>query len=142
MIQQTIEKKILWGDMDPAGIVYYPRYYQWMDGATHQFFENNSLNLNSLMLERNIQFALAETACEYFSPGGYHQIILINTHIEQMDKHTVTLRHNITEKDDGRILVNGMEKRICLEIQAPGKMMAIEIPPDIRELLNKAFPKF
>ena len=37
MFQNVIERQIGWGDLDPAGIVYYPRYYEWIDAAGHLF---------------------------------------------------------------------------------------------------------
>ena len=27
--------EVTWGDCDPAGIVFYPRYFAWMDQASH-----------------------------------------------------------------------------------------------------------
>ena len=29
-----LTQTLAWGDCDPAGIIYYPTYYRWMDGAT------------------------------------------------------------------------------------------------------------
>jgi 4-hydroxybenzoyl-CoA thioesterase len=33
-----------WGDCDPAGIVFYPRYFAWFDRAAHRFFEAKGLD--------------------------------------------------------------------------------------------------
>ena len=34
-MQRTVE----WGDCDPAGIIFYPTYYRWMDAASWHLFE-------------------------------------------------------------------------------------------------------
>ena len=33
-----------WGDCDEAGIVYYPRYFYWMDCAFHRFLRARGLS--------------------------------------------------------------------------------------------------
>src|SRR6202051_1069698 len=32
------EITVEWGDCDPAGIVYYPAYFRWIDQATYRLF--------------------------------------------------------------------------------------------------------
>jgi len=32
-----------WGDCDPAGIVYYPRYFEYFDACTNALFESAGL---------------------------------------------------------------------------------------------------
>ena len=31
--------RVQWGDCDPAGIVFYPRYFEWFDACTILLFE-------------------------------------------------------------------------------------------------------
>jgi len=62
-MKNTVHRKIMWGDLDSLGIVFYPRYYEWIDAAGHLFFDAIGLNLGSLMNERKIQFGLIETNC-------------------------------------------------------------------------------
>ena len=34
----TIQLHVEFGDCDPAGIVFYPNYFRWMDVGTRRFF--------------------------------------------------------------------------------------------------------
>ena len=34
----TMNVEIRFGDCDPAGIVFFPRYHRWMDAASLHFF--------------------------------------------------------------------------------------------------------
>lgn len=138
MIENTIEKKILWGHLDPVGIVYYPKYYEWIDGATHQLFEKMSLNLVELWKTRQLQFGLVKTSCDYFSPGRYHQEILISSRIEKLEEKTVTVRHYIQNKSDRRVMVSGIEKRICIFEDQPDHFRACNIPEDLVEIFKTA----
>ena len=39
MLKNTRTIRIQWGDCDPAGIVFYPRYFEWFDACTILLFE-------------------------------------------------------------------------------------------------------
>lgn len=138
MIRHTIEKKILWGHLDSVGIVYYPRYYEWIDGSTHQLFEKLSLNLVALWKTRKIQFGLVNSSCDYFSPGRYHQDILITSFVEKLEKKVITIHHEIIRKSDNRKMVDALEKRICIRETGPDQFNACDIPEDIFEIFKQA----
>jgi YbgC/YbaW family acyl-CoA thioester hydrolase len=137
--QKVVERKIMWGDLDPLGIVFYPRYYEWIDASGHLFFDEIlGMNLERLWQERKILFGLVESSCRYFKPGRYYQTISIGTEISSLEEKTLTLRHSIRCVADNALLVEGMEKRICLDVSAPEQLRAIEIPPDIYAVIRDA----
>ena len=138
MIQNRIEKKIMWRHLDMAGIVFYPKYYEWIDGCSHLFFEKISLSLLDLWKERQLQFTLVNTGCEYYKPGRYHQDIIITTHLVEVAGKTISIEHIMSDKLTGTDMVKAREKRICLDASNPERFRAIEIPPDIRHVLEVA----
>lgn len=138
MKENIFERKIMWGDLDSLGIVFYPRYYEWIDACGHLFFEAINLNLGHLLHERKMIFGLVETSCRYIKPGTYHQKIRIKTNIDALDKKTVLLKHRICASEDDAIMVEGFEKRICLEVSDPENFQVIEIPQDIFAVLKEA----
>ena len=138
MKHNIVERKIMWGDLDSLGIVFYPRYYEWIDACGHQFFEAINLNLGMLWHERKILFGLVETSCRYVKPGRYHQEISIMTNIDSMDKKTLVLKHIIRASADDALMVEGLEKRICLDVSDPQNFRGMEIPEDIYTVLSEA----
>ena len=40
--------RVDWGDCDPAGIVFYPNFYRWMDRGFWLLFESQNLTLEAL----------------------------------------------------------------------------------------------
>ena len=133
-----IKRKIMWGDLDSLEIVFYPRYYEWMDACGHLFFESLGLSIGELWKQRQIQFGLVETSCRYRSPGRYHDEIEIGVRIDELTSKTVTLIYEIKRVSDGSLMVEGREKRICLDVSDPKHFRAVTIPPDIHSVLEKA----
>ena len=53
-----------------------------------------------------------------------------------MADKTVFLTHAIRERPTGTLLVEGYEKRICLDVSDPNNFRAIDIPDDILVVLK------
>jgi len=138
MRQYLVERKIMWGDLDSLGIVFYPKYYEWIDASGHLFFESIGLTIGELWQTRGLIFGLVETSCRYFKPGRYYQRVSIATRIDTLESKAVRLKHTITSVSDGALMVEGFEKRICLDVSDPDNFRALDIPPDIREKLAAA----
>lgn len=134
----TVERQIMWGDLDSLGIVFYPRYYEWIDGAAHLFFDSLGLPMDRLWQQRGLLFGLVETSCGYRRPGRYHDRIRITTSLEDLGAKTLVLRHLITQAAGDTVMVEGREKRICLDVSDPLHFKAVDLPPDIRQVLDHA----
>jgi YbgC/YbaW family acyl-CoA thioester hydrolase len=138
MKQNTIERRIGWGDLDPLGIVFYPRFYEWMDAAGHAFFAYLGLPLDVLWKERGLQFGLLETGCRYRRPGRYHEIVRIRTGLEAVDDKRVQLAHRIACAEGDVLMAEGFEKRICMDVSDPLHIRAAAIPRDVGRVLETA----
>jgi len=132
----TVDRKIMWGDLDSLGIVFYPRFYEWIDASGHLFFEAVGLPQGDMWRKRKMLFGLVETSCRYQRPGRYHQEIRIATHLDALGEKTATLKHQIMDRPTGALLVEGYEKRICLDVSDPDDFRAIDIPDDILNVLK------
>jgi YbgC/YbaW family acyl-CoA thioester hydrolase len=137
MKKNIVERKIAWGDLDSLGIVFYPRYYEWIDASSHLFFESIGLNLNTLYKNRSIQFGLTETSCLYLRPGRYHESIRIVTKLGELTEKTLKLEHSIHNAIDDVLMVKGFEKRICMDVGDLEDIKPIPIPENIYFILDK-----
>src|SRR5574337_557109 len=81
----TMNIEIRFGDCDPAGIVFFPRYHRWMDAASLQFFmecgvppwhvlETTSGIIGTPLLEHHARF---------YKSATYGERLTITTHIER-----------------------------------------------------------
>jgi YbgC/YbaW family acyl-CoA thioester hydrolase len=137
MNKNIIQRQIAWGDLDSLGIVFYPQYYKWIDASSHMFFKSLNIPLGSLWKERGIIFGLVETGCTYHVPGRYDEWIKIVTYVDDISDKVVLLRHDIFHLSDSYLMLEGFEKRICLNVSDPLRFKAIDIPPDIRIVLSR-----
>jgi YbgC/YbaW family acyl-CoA thioester hydrolase len=138
-VKKSISRRqIAWGDLDSLGIVFYPRYSEWIDASGHLFFDSLNLNVGKLWKERGIVFALVETRCQYYLPGRYNDWIEIATWSDSLTDKAVGLRHDIYRSSDRTLMVKGFEKRICVDVSEPATLKAMDIPHDIKGILAEA----
>lgn len=126
----------MWGDLDALGIVFYPRYYEWMDACGHLFFESVGLRLKDLWDARGILFGLMQTSCTYLGPAYYHDDLEIVTSACELRGKTVTLRHTIRRALSTEALVQGRETRVCMDCRDPKNLHGMAIPQDIAQIIE------
>jgi len=58
--------------------------------------------------------------------------------VDVLADKTLVLKHAIRERPTGTLLVEGYEKRICLDVSDLNNFRAIDIPDDILTVLKDA----
>jgi len=137
-MQHIIERRIMWGDLDALGIVFYPRYSEWIDGCAHQFFEAVGIPHDRLWKDHGLVLGLAETQCRFMHAGRYHQTIRILTRLQDLNPRGLSLAHVITSASDDKIMVKGIEKRLCLDATDPENLKVVSLPEVIYKKLDQA----
>ena len=137
-MKQVVKRKIMWGDLDSLGIVFYPRYYEWADACTHLFFESIGLRFDELCETRQLSFGLVETSSRYSSPGRNLESIEIFTEIEELNAKTIVFKHTFVRAAGQAVMLTVREKRICMDVSDPENIRAIEIPPDLYSVFKEA----
>ena len=63
---------VRWGDLDPAGIVYYPRFMHFCHVAMEEFFRDAiGIDYPKLLREHRIGFPVVHLETEYHRPLRY-----------------------------------------------------------------------
>ena len=65
----TCQQQVRFGDVDPAGIVYFPRIFDYLHGAFEELWEVHvGARYYHLLLEQRIGFPLVHSEVEFKSP--------------------------------------------------------------------------
>ena len=84
--------RVQWGDCDPAGIVYYPRYFEWVDASTILLFEKATRLTKIKMLERygGAGLALLEARAVFKAASQFGDDLTIESRVSEF-RRTVFL---------------------------------------------------
>ena len=126
-----------WGDCDPAGIVFYPNYYRWMDEATFHLFDSAGYGWTEIREKFGPPgLPLVATHAEYRIPGFFGDKMSIEVGVSEWGTKSLTVSHRFMK--DGKLAVEGWEKRIWSEGD-PGagkKIVTAPIPEEAKVALS------
>jgi 4-hydroxybenzoyl-CoA thioesterase len=132
--------RIEWGDCDPAGIVFYPRYMAMFDHSTTLLIER-ALGMSKHQLYENYQFAgypVVENRARFLAPSRFGDDVVIETTLVAVRRSSFELTHRLSR--DGTLAVEGFETRVWVvrDPARPGGFKAEPIPPDVAARLQSA----
>ena len=131
----TSEFNVEFGDCDPAGIVFYPNFFRWMDAASRHFFTAAGVPPWREFEAREgiLGTPLVDASAHFERPATYGETIAIDTSIVEWRGKSFVMRHVIRR---GELkLAEGREVRVFARRHPddPARIQAVEVPADIRK---------
>jgi 4-hydroxybenzoyl-CoA thioesterase len=113
MLSNERQVRVQWGDCDPAGIVYYPRYFEWIDASTILLFEKATGLTKIKMLERygGAGMALLEARAVFKAASQFGDDLAIESRVTEFRRTVFLVQHRIT-KVDGTLGLEAFETRL------------------------------
>jgi 4-hydroxybenzoyl-CoA thioesterase len=132
--------RVQWGDCDPAGIVFYPRYFEMFDASTILLFEKATGLTKIKMLEKyeGAGLALLEARAEFKVASAYGDDIEIETEITDFRRSSFFVRHTVT-KAGGVLGLTGYETRLWTnrDPNDPKRLRSGTMPAEIIEAFKR-----
>lgn len=113
MLVNTRKVRIEWGDCDPGGIIYYPRYLAFFDASA---LIERALGMTKLDYLKAYDFAghpLVNTHCRFLIPTRFGNVVVIETAVTQFRRSSFDIRHRLTKNDT--LAVEGLETRVWVQ---------------------------
>jgi 4-hydroxybenzoyl-CoA thioesterase len=140
MFTNSRNVRIEWGDCDPAGIVFYPRYFAMFDHSTVLLIEA-ALGMRKIEMYEAYEFGghpSVKTRARFLIPTRYGDDVAIETGITDVGRASFSLRHRLTK--DGALAVEAAETRVWVvrDPGRPGGFRAQPIPQAVVARLTTA----
>jgi len=130
MLKNVYTTRIEWSDCDPAGIIFYPRYFDLFDTCTTVLIEQ-ALGMRKIAYLKAHNFAghpLVEGRARFHKPTRYGDEIAIETVLVECGEASFKLEHRISKA--GVLAVEGFETRVWIARD----------PADPRRVVNRPLP--
>ncbi len=133
MLTNKRNVRIVWGDCDPAGIVFYPRYFEMFDTSTTALFER-ALGMTKYEFVKaydTVGYPMVDTRARFLLPTRYGDDVVIETEITEIKRSSFSLRHRLMK--DGELAVEGFETRVWVgrDPADPDRIKAKPLPDAI-----------
>ena len=124
---------IEWGDCDPAGIVYYPRYFVFFDNATVALFAAAGLPKHEMVKTFDIVgIPMVDTGARFMIPSRWGETIQIESHISEWKRSSFDVKHRVFKED--QLAIEAWETRVWVgrHPEDPEKIKGRTIPDEVK----------
>jgi 4-hydroxybenzoyl-CoA thioesterase len=123
--------RIEWGDCDPAGIIFYPRYFEIFDASTAALFER-ALGMTKFKQLKHFDFAgypLVRTRAKFIRPTRFGDDVTVETAVT-FGRASFEVAHRLSR--DGELCVECSEKRVwVVRDPATGGIKSQAVPQEV-----------
>jgi 4-hydroxybenzoyl-CoA thioesterase len=130
--------QVHWGDCDPAGIIFYPTYFRWMDAACWAFFDAVGYTAKRMRAE-HLAMPLVSADCQFLYPAEQGDRCEVRSRIVRFGGKSFVVAHEV-QREDGMALAKGSETRVWGRFEnGPGtRLRGSAIPEELKALFRAA----
>jgi 4-hydroxybenzoyl-CoA thioesterase len=124
--------QVRWSDVDPAGIVFYPRFFEWYDLGCETLFASLGLAWPEAFPKYEIVgVPIVESGSTFSSPARYGDVLTIHSTVAWVKTKTFRVEHTISVGE--RLCSTGFEVRawVARPSMPGGRLGAKPIPDDV-----------
>ncbi len=123
--------RVIYGDTDQMGVVYYANYFRYFELSRSEFFR--SLGGSYVELEKQgFGLPVVEANARYRSPAKYDDVILIEVKLAELKRASMRFEYVVRRETNRDELVTGHTVHACI---GPGGKPT-GLPPEVMRLLS------
>jgi 4-hydroxybenzoyl-CoA thioesterase len=137
VVEHTTVVQVRWGDADPAGIAFYPRFFEWYDIGTEALFAAVGLVWADTFPRYGVVgVPIVETGSRFVAPVRYGDQVSVRTRVAWVKAKTFRVEHRLSVGDT--LCAEGFEIRAWVARPEPpgGRLRAVPIPADVAARLG------
>lgn len=108
-VQQHV---VRFGDCDPAGIVFYPRYFEWVNATVEAWWASIGLAWHTELAARHLVVPLSHVESRFFRPSRMGDAVSVNLRVESFKRSSVRLEVTVLGPD-GDVRVVCRQRNVC-----------------------------
>jgi len=134
MLTNRKKIRIEWGDCDPAGIVYYPRYFAYFDNCTSALFEAAGLPKHEMLRHYQIVgIPMVDTRARFLAPSRFGDDVEVESCITEWRRSSFDVQHRLYRGT--QLAVECSETRVWAALSADADKIEGRAVPD--EVIQK-----
>ena len=92
----TVERRVRFADCDAAGIVFYPRYFEMLNGAVEDWFAGPlGVSFRELHQDRHVSVPTAAVEARFIAPSRLEDELTFTLTVTKLGGASCSLRHRI-----------------------------------------------
>ena len=127
--------KIRFGDIDRAGIVYYPRFMHYFHVAMEEFFAGElAIEYHAMVETHRIGLPTVHLQTDFSRPFSYGDNIEVEVSVLKVGRSSITFGYRVFKQGENESRIIGCNVTVCLNMDTFEK---VGIPTWFRQLLEQ-----
>lgn len=120
--------RVIYGDTDQMGVVYYANYFRYFEAARAQLFR--AMGGSYLEIERSGHFLpVVDASCSYKAPARYDDDLVVQVEVTEVKRASLVFGYEIRRQGEPKALCVGRTVHAC--VGRDGRPTAL--PDSVRE---------
>lgn len=104
----TTTTHVRFADVDPAGIVFYPRFFEMLNGAVEDWFAHMGMDFRTMHLERHVGVPTVRIECDFVAPCELGEELVIAISPTRIGQSSCTIDYLLSCKGETRLKATGV----------------------------------
>ena len=106
--------RVIYGDTDQMGVVYYANYLRWFETGRSEFLRQIGLPY-SMIEQQGFNFPVVEVTCRYAQSARYDDVVRIETQLTEVGRAALSFNYRIRRESDDCILATGLTRHASID---------------------------
>jgi 4-hydroxybenzoyl-CoA thioesterase/acyl-CoA thioester hydrolase len=127
-------RRVEFHETDIAGILHFVSFFKYMEETEHAFLRSLGTSVLTPTGEGKISFPRVSTSCDFIDTVTFEDVLDVELRIARLGARSVCYMHNF--RHEGREIARGEMTSVCCRFVGDQRPRAIEIPAELRALLQ------
>jgi acyl-CoA thioester hydrolase len=109
------EIRVIYGDTDQMGVVYYGNYLRFFEAARSDFLRDKGARWRDVERTHGVYLPVVEAKVNYKRPAFYDDLLVIETMLAELGRASLRFEYRVLRGDD--LLATGHTVHACVDKQ-------------------------
>ena len=119
------ELRVIYGDTDQMGVVYYGTYLRFFEAGRNELIRARGMRYRDFEAQFRLMLPVVEAHVSYKAPARYDDLITVETSSEDVRRASARFAYRIVR--DGEVLATGHTVHACVDLDGRVK----RLPPEL-----------
>jgi len=131
MSSVEVRVRVIYGDTDQMGVVYYANYFRYFELSRSEYFRARGGSYVEVE-KRGLMLPVVEASCSYRASARYDDLLVVKASVTKLKRASLEFTYEVRKDADAAILCTGRTLHAC--INREGRPTAL--PEDVVKLLG------
>ena len=116
-----VEHRVIFGDTDQMGVVYYANYFRYFEFSRSEYFRARGGSYQALERE-GYGLPVIQASCEYKAPAKYEDLVRIRVALADIRRASLRFGYEVFNDATGALLCTGSTVHACVLGGKPARL--------------------